>query len=157
MLKKIVTTAAISALAAFTLSACGGYSNIQTDQQRQAMPFCGGLHLKSASWNYVDQFGNNIFVNGSCNKGMKHGNFTYMMDGKLIATVKYSRDGELKTSCQATGKKYRSTLDACLVDAANAKAAAMQQPQQQPQQYMLVPVDQAPATAPAAVPAEVQQ
>lgn len=157
MLKRIVTIAAISALAAFTLSACGGYSNIQTDQQRQAMPFCGGLHLKSASWNYVDQFGNNIFVNGSCNKGMKHGNFTYMMDGKLIATVKYSRDSEHKTSCQATGKKYRSTLDACLVDAANAKAAAMQQPQQQPQQqYILVPANQA-AEQQGEVPAEVQQ
>lgn len=153
MSKKLITLAAISVLAALTLSACGSFSKVQTERQKNAMPFCGGLHMRNATWNYVDQFGNNIYVTGGCNKGMKHGGFTYMMDGKLIATVKYTRDAEIKTACQATGQKYRSTLDACLKDAANAKGAAQQQAaQQQPQQYMLVPADQAPA-APAEAPA----
>lgn len=157
MLKKIVTTAAISALAAFTLSACGSFSKVQTEQQKHAMPFCGGLHINNATWDYTDQFGNQIHVIGDCRKGMMHGGFTYMMDGKLVAKSKFSKNSEIKTSCVVNDKKYYSTLAACLNDAANAKGAAQQQAQQPEQQYMLVPVDQAPATAPAAVPAEVQQ
>lgn len=157
MSKKIITLAALSVLATLALTACGGYSKFQTEQQKNAMPFCGGLHMRNATWNYVDQFGNNINVTGDCNKGMKHGGFTFMMDGKLVATTKYSKDAEIKTACQATGKKYRSTLDACLRDAANAKGAVQQQAAQQPQQqYILVPANQD-AEQQGEVPAEVQE
>lgn len=100
---------------ALSLTACGGhFAKTQTTEQQNQPLDCTGLHMKKAQWHYTDANGLALDVTGTCHKGMKHGNFEFILDGKKVATTKFVKDQEEKTSCEATGEKTRDPLEKCL-------------------------------------------
>ena len=99
--------------ALFVLTGCASYSMVQTPTMKDRPPSCEDLHIHYAEWNYKDTFGNDYHTVGRCVKGMMHGEFSYMMNGNLIARTKYTRNAEVKTVC-LVGKKHASLLSYCL-------------------------------------------
>ena len=113
-MKKIILLP-ILALAALSLTACGGhFAKTQTTEQQNAPLDCTGLHMKHAQWHFTDANGLALDVTGACHKGMKHGNFEFLVDGKKVAVTKFIKDKEEKTSCSATAEKTRDPLEKCL-------------------------------------------
>lgn len=113
-MKKIILTTAILSIAA-SLTACGGsYKKTQTIEEMQQPMNCAGLNMKRAQWSFVDDFGQQVEVTGTCKKGMKHGNFTFSVGGNKIAVSKFIKDQENKTSCFANGEKSRIDLQSCM-------------------------------------------
>ena len=113
-MKKIILLP-ILALAALSLTACGGpLAKTQTTEQQNAPLDCTGLHMKHAQWHFTDANGLALDVTGACHKGMKHGNFEFLVDGKRVAVTKFVKDTEQKTSCEATGEKTRHPREKCL-------------------------------------------
>lgn len=115
---KKLYTAMIASLAGVLLVAagCASYSAFQTDAMKNRAPTCEDLHIHYAEWDYRDNFGNVYHTVGRCVRGMKHGEFSYMMNGKLIAKTKFIRNAESKTACYV-GKKHASQLTFCLDEA----------------------------------------
>jgi len=100
---------------ALSLTACGGhFAKTQTTEQQNKPLDCTGLHMKKAQWHYTDANGLALDVTGTCHKGMKHGNFEFIVDGKKVATTKFIKDTEEKTTCEATGEKTRDPLEKCM-------------------------------------------
>ena len=105
----------ILATMAISLTACGGhFAKTQTTEQQNAPLDCTGLHMKNAQWHFTDANGLALDVNGACHKGMKHGNFEFLVDGKKVAVTKFVKDKEEKTACTATAEKTRDPLEKCL-------------------------------------------
>ena len=148
-------------LASFTgalvvFAGCAMYSTIQTNDMMNRPPSCEDLHVHFAQWDYNDGYGNDFHTVGRCARGMLHGEFSYMMNGVLVAKTKFIRNVESKTVC-FVGKKHASQLNYCLSEAvqkmgrhlvpppAPAPQPAVQQsvapaaPQPQPGTVMMVP------------------
>lgn len=148
-------------LASFTgalvvFAGCAMYSTIQTNDMMNRPPSCEDLHVHFAQWDYNDGYGNDFHTVGRCARGMMHGEFSYMMNGVLVAKTKFIRNVESKTVC-FVGKKHASQLNYCLSEAvqkmgrhlvpppAPAPQPAVQQsvapaaPQPQPGTVMMVP------------------
>ena len=112
---KMIYTLPILATMALSLTACGGhFAKTQTTEQQNGPLDCTGLHMKNAQWHFTDANGLALDVNGTCHKGMKHGNFEFLVDGKKVAVTKFIKDQEEKTSCTATAEKTRDSLEKCL-------------------------------------------
>jgi hypothetical protein len=120
--------------ALFVLTGCASYSMVQTPTMKDRPPSCEDLHIHYAEWNYKDTFGNDYHTVGRCVKGMMHGEFSYMMNGNLIARTKYTRNAEVKTVC-LVGKKHASLLSYCLNEAVQTQGRHpdAQSPSQVPQ------------------------
>lgn len=140
-MKKISLILILCGIAA-TLIACGvSYKHTQTIEEMSQPYTCAGLHMKQAQWRFLDDFGQQVNVTGSCKKGMKHGNFEFIVNGNLIAKTKYSHDVETKTTCVVMGKT-RTNLNNCMQMNAAQYKNNNQQMQQPPMQQ--TPVQQAP-------------
>lgn len=117
-MKKLAITIALGSLAVLLTSCGGSYKKVQSPED-QAQFTCVGLHTKRAQWHFVDELGQNVSAMGSCIKGMKHGQFEFFVNGKMVAKTKFSHDGEVKTACYAMGQT-RMNLNECMkVNAAN--------------------------------------
>ena len=118
-MKKFIITIALCSIAALLCSCGGSYRTVQTPEEQSKPYSCIGLHTKRAQWQFVDELGQNVSAMGSCIKGMKHGQFEFFVNGKMVAKTKFSRDGEVKTACYAMGQT-RMNLNECMkVNAAN--------------------------------------
>ena len=142
--------------ALFVFAGCAMYGTIQTNDMMNRPPSCEDLHVHFAQWDYNDGYGNDFHTVGRCARGMMHGEFSYMMNGVLVAKTKFIRNVESKTVC-FVGKKHASQLNYCLSEAvqkmgrhlvpppAPAPQPAVQQsvapaaPQPQPGPVMMVP------------------
>lgn len=142
--------------ALFVFAGCAMYGTIQTNDMMNRPPSCEDLHVHFAQWDYNDGYGNDFHTVGRCARGMMHGEFSYMMNGVLVAKTKFIRNVESKTVC-FVGKKHASQLNYCLSEAvqkmgrhlvpppAPAPQPAVQQsvapaaPQPQPGTVMMVP------------------
>ena len=134
-MKKITLTLALCGLAAL-LSSCGGsYRKVQSMEEQMSPYTCAGLHVKHAQWHFVDDFGQQVDVMGSCAKGMKHGTFEFAVGGQLVAKTKYIKDNESYTTCLVMGKT-RTNLNECMkLRAANAPAQSAPMPNVNAQQF----------------------
>lgn len=102
--------------AAMLLCSCAsaGYERYQ-DEESQHRPYnCAGYHVSHASWDFNDQYGQQVHVTGKCSKGMKHGTFDFYVDGFRVARTKYARDEEIKTACYAAGSQSTMPLSYCM-------------------------------------------
>ena len=142
--------------ALFVFAGCAMYGTIQTNDMMNRPPSCEDLHVHFAQWDYNDGYGNDFHTVGRCARGMMHGEFSYMMNGVLVAKTKFIRNVESKTVC-FVGKKHASQLNYCLSEAvqkmgrhlvpppAPAPQPVVQQsvapaaPQPQPGTVMMVP------------------
>lgn len=123
-MKKIILIA-FALCTMLTLSACGGKFAKQQTPEQMAQPMnCAGLHMRNATWNFTDNYGQAVVAVGTCKKGMKHGNFVVSVNGTNVAKSKFSKDAEVKTTCLVGGNKIRTTLDLCMQ--ANAQNTAPQ-------------------------------
>ena len=121
-MKKIILAIALGSLAALLTSCGGSYKKVQSPED-QSKPFnCEGLHTKRAQWNFVDELGQNVSAQGACHKGMKHGQFEFFVNGKMVAKTKFSKDREIKTACLAMGKTKMNLNDCMKVNASNANS-----------------------------------
>lgn len=102
--------------ALFVFAGCAMYSTIQTNDMMNRPPSCEDLHVHFAQWDYNDGYGNDFHTVGRCARGMMHGEFSYMMNGVLVAKTKFIRNVESKTVC-FVGKKHASQLNYCLSEA----------------------------------------
>lgn len=119
--------------ALLVLAGCAMYSTVQTNAMMNRPPSCDDLHVHYAQWDYSDGFGNNFHTVGRCVKGMMHGEFSYMMNGTLVAKTKFIRNVESKTTC-FVGKKHSSLLNYCLNDAVQKMGRHLVSPPAQPSQ-----------------------
>lgn len=111
------------AAGALVLTACGGnFAKRQSLEQMTVPVNCAGLHLKNAEWHYTNEFDQKVDVVGTCKKGMKHGNFTFKVNGQDVAVTKYSKDQEQKTTCMASGQKTRTPHNECMQEFTNLTA-----------------------------------
>ncbi|MCQ2123877.1 MAG: hypothetical protein MJZ25_06790 [Fibrobacter sp.] len=123
-MKKTFILIAISSVAAF-FSACGGsYSNHQTVEQMSQPFVCEGLHMKNAKWDFVDDYGMKIHVDGRCHAGRRHGQFNFYSNNEMLAKTKFVKGEEVKTACMIKGKQMRTTLEKCMNIHANEKNRA---------------------------------
>lgn len=122
-MKKIILALSI-AFCAIALTSCGGFSKQQTAEQMNQPMNCAGLNMRNATWHYTNEFGQAINVTGTCKKGRKHGNFKVYANGQQIATSKFGKDIEKKTTCLVGGQKTRISLLGCMQ--ANAQNAVPQ-------------------------------
>ena len=117
-MKKIILAIALGSLAALLTSCGGSYKKVQSPED-QAQFTCVGLHTKRAQWHFVDELGQNVSAQGSCIKGMKHGQFEFFVNGKMVAKTKFGKDREIKTACLAMGKTKMNLNDCMKVNASN--------------------------------------
>lgn len=120
-MKKLAIAIAFGSLAVLLTSCGGSYKNVQSPED-QAQFTCTGLHTKRAQWNFVDELGQNVSAQGACHKGMKHGQFEFFVNGKMVAKTKFSKDREIKTACLAMGKTKMNLNDCMKVNASNANS-----------------------------------
>ena len=139
-MKKISLILALGSIAAVLTACGGGYSKVQTLEQQNAPFNCAGLHIKSAQWHFIDDYGQRVDAMGSCHAGMKHGNFEFIVNGQLVAKTKFSKDREAKTTCLVMGKT-RTNLSNCMQILASQTQNA---PMMQPAPVQQAPMQQAP-------------
>ncbi len=85
-------------------------------------PFvCDGLHMKNATWSFVDDYGFKVNVDGRCHSGRRHGQFNFYIDNQMIAKTKFIKGVENKTACKATGREERTSLAQCMQTYAELK------------------------------------
>lgn len=122
-MKKTLILVAISLVAALFTS-CSSYNNFQTTEQMSQPFICTGLHLKNAQWNFVDDYGVKIHVDGRCHAGRRHGQFNFFEGNRMLAKTKFSKDKEIKTACILPAGQKSTTLEECMNIHANARNKA---------------------------------
>lgn len=124
-------------LAVFILCSCSaGYQKEQDESSMNGPVSCEELHVRTATWHFMDNQGLQYDIVGRCVKGRKHGNFDFLVNGQLVARTKYTRDAEVKTKCYVKDVKA-GNLDHCLT----ANNAAMKQSNYRPNQAKPQKVD----------------
>lgn len=95
------------------MASCSNYSHVQDEANKNGPVDCSDLHRRHAEWHFTSQ-GVQFDVFGDCKKGMRHGNFRFVADGKDVAVVKYSKDEEIKVKCIVSESANRTSLQQCL-------------------------------------------
>lgn len=110
--------------AAMVLCSCASaeYKTLQDEESIHRPHNCSGLHVRNATWEFVDQYNQQVNVTGKCVEGMRHGNFNFYIDGVQVAVTKYVRDEEKFTRCYVGGQSYKILSD-CIESHFNAKKA----------------------------------
>ena len=141
---------AFISLIAMLLCSCGGYLTRQSPESMNSPVDCDGYHVKTATWHFMDNQGEQYNIMGRCVKGQKHGNFDFFVNGQLIARTKYTRDMEVKTKCYIKGVSA-GNLDHCL----SMRTLAKQQSNTAAKPIMIyqAPANQVQATPAPAAPA----
>ena len=124
-MKKISATLKIGffVAGAFLIASCSNYSRHQDDANKNGPVDCTDLHMRNAVWHF-ESHNVHFDVQGTCVKGMRHGNFRFVADGKEVAVVKYSKDSEVKVKCLASGTAVRTSLQQCLSEITPAENAS---------------------------------
>ena len=101
--------------AAILLCSCAsaGLDRVQNEESKHSIYDCSGIHLRNASWEFIDQYGQQVRVTGRCVNGMRHGNFYFYVEGVNVAKTKYIRNDEYKTVCLEGNKSYK-VLEYCM-------------------------------------------
>ena len=118
-MKKIVFSLALSRVA-MQLTSCGNYARQQTPEQMSTPFICEGLHVKRAQWDFVDDYGLKIHVDGRCHSGQRHGQFNFFYNNRQLAKTKFVNDREVKTACKVQGREISTNLENCMNMHANA-------------------------------------
>lgn len=122
---KFVQAIALGATTILCSCASMNYKTVQDEESKHHPHNCSGLHVRNASWEFVDQYNQQVNVTGKCVEGMRHGNFKFTIDGVQVAVTKYVRDEEKYNTCYVGGQSYIILSD-CIesyVKAKKAKAA----------------------------------
>lgn len=102
------------------------YKKIQDEESKHRPYSCVGYHVSKAAWEFVDQYDQQVQVTGKCVQGMKHGNFTFYLDGTKVAVAKYVRDEEKYTTCYENGGQTYKVLSSCIESYVQAKKSQKQ-------------------------------
>ncbi len=122
-MKKTLVLITISLVAALTIS-CSSYAKHQTPEQMSTPFICTGLHMKNAQWDFVDDYGVKIHVDGRCHAGRRHGQFNFYYNNKMLAKTKFVKDKEVKTTCITPKGQMATSLEGCMNMHANARNQA---------------------------------